>query len=117
MPTYEYECTTCRHHFDAVQKMADPPLKECPKCGNSVHRVLSGGIGILFQGSGFYVNDSHSGQISSEKSASTKQAEEKSAGDNSSGVKPTGEKSPCEKPSSEKPEKPEKSKEKISAVA
>ncbi len=60
MPTYEYACDTCGNAFEAVQKMADAPLTECPKCGKKIHRVLSGGIGISFKGSGFYANDSHS---------------------------------------------------------
>ena len=60
MPTYEYECGSCNHRFDAVQKMMDEPLRICPQCGQSIHRILSGGIGISFQGSGFYVNDSSS---------------------------------------------------------
>ncbi|MBQ7367246.1 MAG: FmdB family transcriptional regulator [Spirochaetaceae bacterium] len=58
MPTYEYECETCKHRFEVVQKMMDDPLKICPECGKSIRRILSGGIGISFQGSGFYVNDS-----------------------------------------------------------
>ncbi|MEE0132322.1 MAG: FmdB family zinc ribbon protein [Treponema sp.] len=60
MPTYEYECDACSHRFEAVQKMMDEPLKICPECGRSIHRVLSGGIGISFQGAGFYVNDASS---------------------------------------------------------
>lgn len=58
MPTYEYACDSCGHHFDAFQKMADAPLESCPECGEKVRRVLSGGLGIIFKGSGFYVNDS-----------------------------------------------------------
>lgn len=58
MPTYEYECNFCNHRFEAIQKMMDEPLKQCPECGHSIRRVLSGGLGISFQGSGFYVNDS-----------------------------------------------------------
>lgn len=60
MPTYEYECEVCNKHFEVFQKMSDMPLSECPDCKGHVHRVLSAGIGISFQGSGFYVNDSHS---------------------------------------------------------
>lgn len=60
MPTYEYECDSCKYRFDAVQKMIDEPLKFCPECGQTIHRILSGGISISFQGSGFYVNDSAS---------------------------------------------------------
>jgi putative FmdB family regulatory protein len=58
MPTYEYECETCQKRFEVFQKMADDPVKNCPSCGNAVRRILSGGLGILFQGSGFYANDS-----------------------------------------------------------
>jgi len=57
MPTYEYECTECKHRFDVFQKMSDEPVKECVKCTGSVRRVINGGSGIIFKGSGFYVND------------------------------------------------------------
>jgi putative FmdB family regulatory protein len=88
MPTYEYECTECHHHFDAVQKMADPPLKECPRCGKPVQRVLSGGLGILFQGSGFYVTDSHAQQKPAEKSLGEKPGNAKPAGEKPAEKKP-----------------------------
>ncbi|HHU36279.1 MAG TPA: FmdB family transcriptional regulator [Treponema sp.] len=58
MPTYEYACDSCGHHFDVVQKMADKRLEDCPECGEKLRQVLSGGLGIIFKGSGFYVNDS-----------------------------------------------------------
>lgn len=38
--------------------MTDPPLKKCPVCDGKLTRLISGGIGIIFKGSGFYVNDS-----------------------------------------------------------
>lgn len=60
MPTYEYACDACGNGFEVVQKMADEPIKTCPECGKAVRRVLSGGIGISFRGSGFYVTDSGS---------------------------------------------------------
>ena len=59
MPTYEYSCDYCGNDFEVFQKMSDKPVQVCPKCGKHVRRVLSGGIGINFKGSGFYVNDSH----------------------------------------------------------
>ena len=65
MPTYEYACDSCGHDFEAVQKMSDPALDTCPKCGKKIRRVLSGGIGISFKGSGFYVNDSGSSTATS----------------------------------------------------
>jgi len=57
MPTYEYACDACGNDFEVIQKMSDSPIDVCPKCGKRVRRVLSGGIGIEFRGSGFYVND------------------------------------------------------------
>lgn len=60
MPTYEYTCDTCKNNFEAVQKMAEPPIVKCPSCGKKVRRLLSGGIGISFKGAGFYVTDSAS---------------------------------------------------------
>ncbi len=59
MPTYEYSCDYCGNDFEVFQKMSDEPVQICPKCGKHVRKVLSGGIGISFKGSGFYVNDSH----------------------------------------------------------
>jgi putative FmdB family regulatory protein len=57
MPTYDYKCESCGHRFDAWQKITDDPLAECPVCGGPVHRVLYP-VGVLFKGSGFYINDS-----------------------------------------------------------
>ncbi len=71
MPTYEYQCDSCGNGFEAVQKMADAPLTTCPECGKSVRRVLSGGLGISFKGSGFYVNDASSSSSSSGTSSSS----------------------------------------------
>ena len=57
MPTYEYECTSCKHTFEASQKMTDPHLTKCPKCNKKVKRLISGGSGIIFKGPGFYATD------------------------------------------------------------
>jgi putative FmdB family regulatory protein len=57
MPTYEYECKSCGHSFEAFQSMRDDPLKVCPQCGKTIRRVINGGAGIIFKGSGFYVTD------------------------------------------------------------
>ncbi len=56
MPTYEYECQTCNHKFEKFQAMSDEPVKECEKCGKEVKKLF-GTAGIIFKGSGFYVND------------------------------------------------------------
>lgn len=57
MPTYGYECKSCGHSFDVFQNMSDEPLKICPQCGKDLRRLINGGTGIIFKGSGFYVTD------------------------------------------------------------
>ncbi|MFC1736898.1 FmdB family zinc ribbon protein, partial [Candidatus Hydrogenedentota bacterium] len=56
MPTYEYECQKCGHHFEKFQNMTDARVKNCPNCGGSVERLIGAGAGIIMKGSG-----SHSG--------------------------------------------------------
>ncbi len=57
MPTYEYECSQCGHRFEAFQSMTEQPLTECAMCKGRVKRLMGGGIGIIFKGSGFYATD------------------------------------------------------------
>jgi putative FmdB family regulatory protein len=57
MPTYEYRCTACQTEFEKFQRMSDEPGAECPACGAPAERRLSGGAGLLFKGSGFYITD------------------------------------------------------------
>ena len=57
MPTYEYECTKCQNVFDVFQSITAQPLKKCPKCKGKVNRLIGGGSGIIFKGSGFYATD------------------------------------------------------------
>jgi putative FmdB family regulatory protein len=57
MPTYEYECQKCAHHFEVIQSMNDAPLKRCPKCRGRVKRLVGTGAGLIFKGSGFYSTD------------------------------------------------------------
>ena len=58
MPTYDYECTACGHVFETMHSMTAPVLRKCPKCGKlKLRRVISGGAGVIFKGSGFYETD------------------------------------------------------------
>ena len=57
MPTYGYECKSCRHTFEVNQSMKDDPLKKCPECGKAIRRLINGGSGVIFKGGGFYVTD------------------------------------------------------------
>ncbi len=56
MPTYEYGCPN-GHHFEKVQKISEKPRAKCPECGAPATRKISGGAGLVFKGSGFYITD------------------------------------------------------------
>ncbi len=56
MPTYEYQCSA-GHPFEVVQKMSAKPRAKCPVCGKPATRLISGGAGLVFKGSGFYITD------------------------------------------------------------
>ena len=65
MPTYEYVCEKCGHQFEKFQSIAAKPLEICPEdvCAQKrwgkgkVKRAISGGGGLIFKGSGFYITD------------------------------------------------------------
>lgn len=61
MPTYDYECKNCGHHFEKFQSITADPLKECPKCKKEVVRLISSGSGFIFKGPGFYATDYRKG--------------------------------------------------------
>lgn len=56
MPTYEYLCPD-GHQFERFQKMSDRARVKCPDCGQTASRRISGGAGLVFKGSGFYITD------------------------------------------------------------
>jgi putative FmdB family regulatory protein len=68
VPTYSYRCTECDTAFDIHQAFSDDTLSECPTCGGKLRKVFSS-IGVTFNGSGFYRNDSRSTTSSTEKAA------------------------------------------------
>ena len=79
MPYYDYLCADCSHTFEAFQSMSDPSLKTCPECkADDLRRLIGGGTGIIFKGSGFYVNDSKVSSTSpKQKPSDTKAAPDK----------------------------------------
>jgi len=105
MPTYEYECKSCSHSFEVFQSMNDPPLKDCPECGKEVRRLIFGGAGVIFKGSGFYVTDKGKGG----KTSASKKSDGGTTGDSGSKTESTGggaskgdtAKAPSEKPKTE----------------
>jgi putative FmdB family regulatory protein len=58
MPTYQYQCGNCGHTLEEFQSITEPPSTHCPQCNTeSLLRVLGGGAGLIFKGSGFYLTD------------------------------------------------------------
>jgi putative FmdB family regulatory protein len=56
VPIYEYECESCHHRVELIQRFSDKPLKKCAKCGGPLHKVLSPPA-LVFKGTGWYVTD------------------------------------------------------------
>ncbi len=83
MPTYQYACTACGNQLEAVQSFSDPALTECPQCQGRLRKVFNS-VGIVFKGSGFYRNDSRSGDVSAEKPAGTDAAKKADSSSSSS---------------------------------
>jgi len=57
MPFYEYRCDNCEHELEALQKVSDPPLVECPVCGQSSLKRLISAVSFRLKGSGWYETD------------------------------------------------------------
>ena len=61
MPIYEYRCKDCGHALEALQKMSDEPLTECPECGKPALKKQVSAPGFRLSGSGWYETDFKSG--------------------------------------------------------
>ena len=58
MPTYNYICLGCNKKFSVFQNMNDEPISNCKYCKNGkLEKIISGGSGLIFKGSGFYLTD------------------------------------------------------------
>jgi len=57
MPIYEYRCQSCGHELDALQKIADPPLTDCPECNEAALKRLVSAPSFRLKGSGWYETD------------------------------------------------------------
>lgn len=90
MPTYEYECRSCKKRFDRFQQMTAKPTAVCPKCKGSARRLISGGAGVLFKGSGFYATDYRSSGYKKQAATECKKGKPTEGG---------CENGPCAKPS------------------
>jgi putative FmdB family regulatory protein len=57
MPTYEYRCPRGHAFEKFYQRIRSHPTAKCPTCGRQARRLISGGAGLVFKGSGFYITD------------------------------------------------------------
>lgn len=57
MPTYEYECQSCKHRFEILQSITAAPKTKCPQCGKKLKKLISSTGGFIFKGTGFYATD------------------------------------------------------------
>jgi len=82
MPTYEYICNECGERFENFQTMSSKPLTKRPDCEEKncdVTRVISGGSGLIFKGSGFYLTDYKERPKADKKVKETKKKDDKPA--------------------------------------
>jgi putative FmdB family regulatory protein len=61
MPIYEYRCDECGHEMEALQKMSDPALSECPECKQERLKKVISAAGFRLKGAGWYETDFKSG--------------------------------------------------------
>jgi putative FmdB family regulatory protein len=83
MPLYEYECDSCGHRFEVIQRYSDPLIDKCPRCGSTVHKLISSPA-IQFKGSGFYITDYPKNESGAPKSSGGKDKEGSSSAESSS---------------------------------
>lgn len=80
MPIYEYACGQCGHRFDTRQSWSDDALTDCPECTGSIRRVMHA-AGVIFKGSGWYINDSRKSNGKSEGGAKTDKSDKSDKSD------------------------------------
>ena len=73
MPTYNYYCSDCDTHFSYFQKMSESPISSCENCCGEIKRLITGGTGLIFKGSGFYLTDYKNDQKPSKDSTNPTQ--------------------------------------------
>jgi putative FmdB family regulatory protein len=116
MPIYEYRCSACGHHLEALQKMTDAPLRKCPDCGKSQLKRLVSASQFRLKGSGWYETDfkdksetkrnllEHAGDTSEAADKSPDTAAKEEAGKAVAAAKDCdAAEKPAKKPASEKP--------------
>lgn len=88
MPIYEYQCQTCGHRLEKLQKISDAPLTDCPACGQPHLRKLVSAVTFRLKGGGWYETDFKDEQSRRNIVKDDDHAATKSDGAKSDGTKP-----------------------------
>ena len=88
MPFYEYECTNCKFYVEALQKVSEPPLKQCPSCKKQTLKKLVSAPVFRLKGGGWYETDFKSDQEGKRNLAGAEEAAEAKPADDAKGEKP-----------------------------
>lgn len=93
MPIYEYQCSLCEHKMEALQKMSDDPLKECPVCARPGLKKLVSAASFRLKGKGWYETDfktSNKKQLAESDSVKAPASTDGGSSDGDSSKKPGG---------------------------
>ena len=81
MPTYDYICEACGHHWELFQRITEDPIKKCPACNRrKAVRQFGTGAAVVFKGSGFYETDYRSESYKKSAAAESKSSSESGKG-------------------------------------
>ena len=82
MPIYEYDCKSCGQRFEKIQPVSAEPLTQCLNCGAGPIQRVYHPVGVIFKGSGWYINDSRK---SNKPEKATSDTSKESSGDSGGG--------------------------------
>jgi len=103
MPIYEYRCGNCQHELEALQKLSDPVLTDCPKCGHASLKKQLSAPGFRLSGSGWYETDFKTGEKKKNLAGEREPKKDKGAKKSDSGEKSPSKKTEKKTESSSKP--------------
>jgi len=102
MPIYEYQCESCGHEMEALQKMSDDALVECPECHAKALKKLISAAGFRLSGNGWYETDFKSGKKKNITETKNSSSENTSKNPSSTKTEKTGNKKPIKSKSASK---------------
>jgi len=82
MPIYEYQCQACKHQLEAMQKISEAALLDCPNCGQSQLKKMVSAAAFRLKGGGWYETDFKTGDkknLANEKSESNSSSSDSSS--------------------------------------